>query len=276
MADAIANTKTVFISYSHEDTEWLQRLQVHLKPLQREGRLDFWDDTKIRPGANWSEEITKAIQRAKVAVLLISADFLASDFIIDNELPLMLSAASEKGLDIFPVIVSPCFFEHSILSKFQSVNSPEQTLVESSLAQREKVWKSIAEAVRQSFMRPDLGLSMTPAFPKKAEASAREKATMERSAAERFLLENYLTYWELTQLKKLQALEPYSYTPRHSFERELYRLIELNLIERKEGMGVRVAMRDNRPDNDLHNYFEVTDKGREYLRFMEESRIQSS
>src|SRR4051794_4914264 len=97
--------KIIFISYSHCDSTWLERLQVHLKPLEKEGFFDIWDDTRISTGQNWSVEIKKAIESSQVAVLLISADFLASDYIISEELPCLLAAAQTQGLIVMPVIL---------------------------------------------------------------------------------------------------------------------------------------------------------------------------
>jgi TIR domain/Bacterial SH3 domain len=144
----------VFISYSHKDVKWLQRLQVHLKPLERSGTITRWDDTLLTAGASWREEIKKALQTTKVAVLLISADFLASDFIISNELPPLLAAAEAEGAVILPVILSYSRFERTeSISRYQAVNSPSQPLADMSRAKQEAVLVRVSEAIEIALRR---------------------------------------------------------------------------------------------------------------------------
>jgi len=139
---------TVFISYSHRDRKYLDRLRVHLRPLERQGIVELWDDTRIVAGSKWRDEIESAIQRCKVALLLVSADFLASPFIADNELPPLLAAAASDGTHIIPVVISPCRFTKTIpLNQFQAVNNPERSLSLLPGAEREKVWVRVADAV---------------------------------------------------------------------------------------------------------------------------------
>jgi hypothetical protein len=138
----------VFVSYSHRDSEWLERLRVHLKPLERDGLVKLWDDTKIRSGRKWRDDISKAIDSAKVAILLISAGFLASDFVIEHELPPLLAAAEEDGAVICPVIVSPSrFLATPALSQFQSVNPPTRPLSAMGYSDQEEVLLSVAKTV---------------------------------------------------------------------------------------------------------------------------------
>ena len=77
----------IFISYNHADIAILERVQIHLKPLEKMNLIDIWDDTRIKAGEKWKDEVEKALEQASIAILLISADFLASDFIVENELP---------------------------------------------------------------------------------------------------------------------------------------------------------------------------------------------
>jgi hypothetical protein len=106
----------------------------------------------IMPGTKWREEIQKAVASAKVVVLLISADFFASDFITTNELPPLLAAAEMEGAVILPIIVSPSWFEQTAsLARFQAVNPPSKPLVNMNKGAQEKVFVKAIQAIERVF-----------------------------------------------------------------------------------------------------------------------------
>ncbi len=102
---------TVFISYSHKDEIWKDRLRPHLKMLEQQGRLITWDDRNIDAGDTWYDEIKNTMQHAAVAVCLISADYLASDFCVKEEIPYLLERRANDGMLLLPVLIRPCFWE---------------------------------------------------------------------------------------------------------------------------------------------------------------------
>ncbi|MBF9128330.1 HEAT repeat domain-containing protein [Plantactinospora sp. S1510] len=119
----------VFISYSHRDADWLARLDQHLKPLVRRGLVDVWADTRISAGEMWRDELDAAMGRARAAILLVTADFFASAFVDEVELPTMLRAAREDGCRILPLIVKPSLFTSlPEVAGFQAFNPPSKPL----------------------------------------------------------------------------------------------------------------------------------------------------
>lgn len=125
--------KSFFISYSRVDEEWLVMIKKFLYVLEEQGVIEFWDDTKIAPGSDWKLEIQQALDSAKAAVLLVSQDFLISDFIRKFELPKLLQDAETKGKKIFwiPVRPSTVLRSHKEIAKFQPlVRDPSKSLDE--------------------------------------------------------------------------------------------------------------------------------------------------
>ncbi len=141
----------VFVSYSHKDKGFLERLQTHVKVLSHQGiGVDFWDDTTIKSGDRWEEKIKDALSSAGVAIMLVSTDFLASDFIMKNELPPLLQAAEKEGTTILPVIVSPCRFSKSPLSVFQTVNNnPSKPLSKLSASEQDEEFLKLVDRIEE-------------------------------------------------------------------------------------------------------------------------------
>jgi hypothetical protein len=138
----------VFVSYAHADQRWLQRLQVHLKPLDKLCQAVCWSDTKIKAGTKWRAEIQRAVEGASVAVLIVSADFLASDFIIKDELPPLLKSAELEGAVIIPIIASSSVFALTpALSEFQAINDPRLPLDQMEVGKQERVFVDVAERI---------------------------------------------------------------------------------------------------------------------------------
>ncbi len=101
----------VFISYSHKDEDWKEKLRPHLDMLEKAGRLVVWDDRRIDGGENWYPEIKQAMDEAAVAVCLISANYLASDFIYNEEIPYLLERRQQKGILLLPVLIHKCLWQ---------------------------------------------------------------------------------------------------------------------------------------------------------------------
>lgn len=140
--------KKVFISYSHADKDFLIDIQRHFKPFLKD--IDFWDDSKIMPGQKWKEEIKKAINQSKVAILLVSADFLGSDFISTDELPPLLEAAENEGAVILTLVLKPCLFEKfETLNQYQAMNPPSRPVIKMEYTEKEELYVNLVRQTKR-------------------------------------------------------------------------------------------------------------------------------
>ncbi len=188
------NTLPIFISYAsydnsdeNQEERWLDRLLQHLKPLDLEGLVATWNDTELTVGNDWRHEIRQAIEKAKVAILLVSPAFLASEFIRTEELPRLLQKANSnsaptydadgmaEGMLILPILLRPCLIEkvkfeiladtseasYSYLSDFQYI--PKRKAM-NGLSQYEQdiQFKAIAERIYEALEITQQGIEVQP------------------------------------------------------------------------------------------------------------------
>jgi len=144
----MAQKANVFISYGHADTRWKDLLVRHLRILERENMATVWDTAEIEPGAEWSQAIGDAVQKADAAVVLLSPDFLSSDYITQKELPLLLERRKKEGLVLLPILVSPTAWTYvSGLAEVRFLNDPSKPLSELSDTDRERALSDIASRI---------------------------------------------------------------------------------------------------------------------------------
>jgi hypothetical protein len=100
--------KKLFITYSHKDARWLNRVREQLDVLEREGLIDPFDDTRIEAGEDWYARLKQEMLEARVALFLISAPFLASPFIRHEEIPRLFRQQEASGMVLYPLLIRDC------------------------------------------------------------------------------------------------------------------------------------------------------------------------
>ena len=194
----------VFISYSHKDAKWLERLQTMLRPLTRNGVVKVWADTQIRAGDRWREDIQQALADARVAVLLVTPDFLASDFVAEQELPSLFKAAADEGLTIVWVPIRDSLYAETMIGGFQAAYRPDRPLASLSGPDRDEALVEISKIImaattaqrsappapakpsrapaRTPKPAPRVPKAEQPAWPSPAKAESRPSAFTEQQA----------------------------------------------------------------------------------------------
>jgi predicted ATPase/tetratricopeptide (TPR) repeat protein len=123
--------RKIFISYCRKDEEWKKKILPHLGVLYHRYDIQIWHDRTIKTGDDWHERIGNAVHDALAAILLISADYLNSEYVRTQELPLLLKARSEEGLRIIPVVIGQCAWRSvGWLSKLQVCTYEDRPLSE--------------------------------------------------------------------------------------------------------------------------------------------------
>lgn len=203
----------IFVSYAHKDNEstdpskrWLDRLLEHLEPLIQQHQLKVWSDRDIETGDDWHQRIQIALNDAKAAVLLISPAFLASKYIRNSELPVLLKKAKDNGVRILPLIVRPSLFyetkfkypdpldgpEEFLLSSLQTANPPDVPLNNMSEYEQDKILLSVARNILRIVEQPQVASELTKGASQSALSNDNSRFQSVRVASAHTYLEDHI------------------------------------------------------------------------------------
>ncbi|MBD2754953.1 leucine-rich repeat domain-containing protein [Spirosoma validum] len=155
--------KKIFLSYAHKDELYKKELDTHFAALKRSGLVETWQDREILAGDDWDKVIKEAIQHSDIVLLLLSPDFMASDYIWNTELP----AAKEHGTEIIPLFIRPCDFEETQFAIYKQQGLPgyegpktdldkakTRWIVSSDFPNRDEGYLKIVEGVKAKLKTP--------------------------------------------------------------------------------------------------------------------------
>ncbi|MGI9179538.1 MAG: COR domain-containing protein [Longimicrobiaceae bacterium] len=137
----------LFYSYSHKDEPLRDQLETHLKLMQRQGLIDAWHDRKIPAGGEWGQQIDVNLERADIILLLVSADFIASDYCYDREMTRALERHENGEAVVIPVIVRDVNWKNAPFAKLQAL--PKDGLAVELWPNRDTAWRNVSEGIEK-------------------------------------------------------------------------------------------------------------------------------
>ena len=145
----------IFISYAHADEPYKKTLERHLALLERIGLIETWSDRELAPGQKWEAEIGAHLQSADVVVLLVSANFLASDYSYDKEMTPALERLTSDAAVVIPIILSPSDWKPAPFANLQAL--PENAKPITTWANQDEAWTDVASGIRRVIQKLGLG-----------------------------------------------------------------------------------------------------------------------
>ena len=237
---------SVFISYSHKDEAMRLELDPFLKPLIRQGLIIVWHDRKIPVGVEWDKEIDGKLQSADIILMLMSQDFLSSDYINDQEVPSAVRRHLAGDAKVIPVILRAFDWESSPVTALQSV--PRDKKAVTNWPNRDDAYLEIITEIRQA-----AGVMLAK---RKAHAKQREDAADRyRQKVKEVLADRDISIVERRTLNELQAalkhalsaaeakaIEDEEHTPHREYAEKIenYKLSLLEVIQHEYPIGPKL------------------------------------
>lgn len=135
----------IFFSYAHEDEKFREELEKHLSFLKRNKKIIGWHDRRISAGANWEQEINDNIDQAQIILMLISPDFINSDYCFETETIRALEKHGKGEALVIPIIIRPCLWTETPFKNLQAL--PTDGVPVSTAANQDQAWLNVAHGL---------------------------------------------------------------------------------------------------------------------------------
>lgn len=232
----------VFISYSHQDSDALNELTKHLKPLQRQGEIEFWVDQKILPGTEWANEIQQRLETCDIILILLSPAYLASEWLQSIEMPRALERSDRGEAKVIPILISPINLSSSPISRLQFLprdGKPITTWID-----RNEAWLDVIRGLRNIIRNlPGEKTLLNEQFQKPSEETEPSYEPLSNSISS--TKERSETY-EISRIFKTAGIPELNYEEPNEFESfkiELQTLGKGLAVEGPSGIGKTSTMR---------------------------------
>lgn len=139
------NPIRIFFSYAHEDEEFRRELEKHLSFLKRSNKIIGWHDRRISAGANWEQEINENIDQAQIILMLLSPDFINSDYCFETESIRALERHNKKEALVIPIIIRPCLWTQTPFKSIQALPTDGKPI--STFENLDEAWLYVAEGL---------------------------------------------------------------------------------------------------------------------------------
>lgn len=143
-------TIEVFCCYARKDQSSLLKLKSHLTPLERAGLITLWSDTSIDAGMDWKKEINQHLKTAQIILLLVSPDFMESDYCYSIEMKQAMERHEREEAQVIPVILRPVYWQESLFGKLQALPVDAVPIQSSRWSISDEAFLDVVEGIRKT------------------------------------------------------------------------------------------------------------------------------
>jgi hypothetical protein len=159
MAEALTQVE-VLCCYAHADEKWLRKIEIHLSLLKRQGLISLWHDRLIAPGTDWAKTIDTHLETASVILLLVSADFLASDYCYGVEMQRALERHAAGEARVVPILVRPVDWKDAAFAHLLALPTDAKPIA--SWRSKDRALADVAAGIRRVIEDVPLLVASTP------------------------------------------------------------------------------------------------------------------